>query len=151
MHCPKCGSADTKVLDSRPLDTENAIRRKRECNACGQRFKTIERVEYTQIQVLKKDGTRELFSREKLIKGLLRACDKTPVSLGDLEELVADIEATLASNMEYEVESTQIGEMVMERLRKLNDIAYVRFASVYRQFKDISTFMAELNKLLENP
>lgn len=149
MHCPKCGSVETRVLDSRPLDTENAIRRKRECAHCGQRFKTVERVEYNRIQVLKKDGSRELFSREKLMNGLIRACDKTPISLQDLEELVADIEATLASNMETEVPSAQIGEMVMERLRKMNDVAYVRFASVYRQFKDISTFMEELNKLLE--
>ena len=150
MKCPFCGFADSKVVDSRPSDEGISIRRRRECINCEKRFTTYERVETVPVMVIKKDKTRERFDREKLLGGLLKACEKRPVEIGALESTVNDIENILQNSLEREVTSTKIGELVMDRLKDLDEIAYVRFASVYRQFKDINTFMSELNKLLGN-
>jgi transcriptional regulator NrdR len=149
MKCPFCAHDNSKVVDSRPSDEGNSIRRRRECIACKNRFTTFETVESLPLVVVKKDNSREAFDREKLLRGLLRACEKRPVSMQELEALVADIEQTLQNSMEKEVRSSAIGEMVMERLARLDEVAYVRFASVYRQFKDLDTFLQELNRLLE--
>ena len=149
MKCPFCAHDNSKVVDSRPSDEGSSIRRRRECIACKNRFTTFETVESLPLVVVKKDNSREAFDREKLLRGLMRACEKRPVSLHQLEELVADIEQALQNSMEKEVRSNVIGEMVMERLAKLDEVAYVRFASVYRQFKDLDTFLQELNRLLE--
>ncbi|MCL4514353.1 MAG: transcriptional regulator NrdR [Firmicutes bacterium] len=148
MKCPFCGQPDSKVLDSRASDEGSSIRRRRECIACGQRFTTYERVEEIPLLVIKKDGRRETFDRQKILNGLIRACQKRPVSLEQLEELAAGVEKELRSRLEREVTSGAIGEMVMERLLALDEVAYVRFASVYRQFKDIEKFEQELHKLL---
>lgn len=148
MKCPFCGQPDSKVLDSRASDEGSSIRRRRECTVCGQRFTTYERVEEIPLLVIKKDGRRETFDRQKILNGLLRACQKRPVSLEQLEELAAGVEKELRSRLEREVTSGEIGEMVMERLLTLDEVAYVRFASVYRQFKDIEKFEQELHKLL---
>ncbi|MBR5218712.1 MAG: transcriptional repressor NrdR [Clostridia bacterium] len=150
MKCPFCGHADSKVVDSRPSDEGISIRRRRECINCEKRFTTYERIETVPVMVIKKDKTRERFDREKLMGGLLKACEKRPVEIGALESAVNDIENILQNSLEREVTSTKIGELVMDRLKDLDEIAYVRFASVYRQFKDINTFMSELNKLLGN-
>ncbi len=150
MKCPFCGHADSKVVDSRPSDEGISIRRRRECINCEKRFTTYERIETVPVMVIKKDKTRERFDREKLLGGLLKACEKRPVEIGALETTVNDIENILQNSLEREVTSTRIGELVMDRLKDLDEIAYVRFASVYRQFKDINTFMSELNKLLGN-
>jgi transcriptional repressor NrdR len=147
MKCIRCNCEDTKVIESREVSEGIATRRRRECGECGSRFTTYERVEQPQVVVVKSDGNRELFSREKLMKGLLRATEKTPVTTIDLELLIADIEASLQALHESEVGSKTIGEMVMERLAKLNEVAYVRFASVYRQFKDITGFEKELARI----
>lgn len=147
MKCIRCNCEDTKVIESREVSEGIATRRRRECGECGSRFTTYERVEQPQVVVVKSDGNRELFSREKLMKGLLRATEKTPVTTIDLELLIADIEASLQALHESEVVSKTIGEMVMERLAKLNEVAYVRFASVYRQFKDITGFEKELARI----
>lgn len=147
MKCIRCNCEDTKVIESREVSEGIATRRRRECGDCGSRFTTYERVEQPQVVVVKSDGNRELFSREKLMKGLLRATEKTPVTTIDLELLIADIEAGLQALHESEVASKAIGEMVMDRLAKLNEVAYVRFASVYRQFKDITGFEKELAKI----
>jgi len=149
MKCPFCAHDNSKVVDSRPSDEGNSIRRRRECIACKNRFTTFETVESLPLVVVKKDNSREAFDREKLLRGLMRACEKRPVSLHQLEELVADIEQNLQNSMEKEIRSSMVGEMVMERLAKLDEVAYVRFASVYRQFKDLDTFLLELNRLLE--
>lgn len=149
MKCPFCSHKDSKVIDSRPTDEGNSIRRRRECAVCKRRFTTFEVVESLPIVVIKKDSSREAFDREKLMRGLLRACEKRPVSLQSLNELVSDIELNLHNSMEREVRSEKIGEMVMERLALIDEISYVRFASVYRQFKDINSFMKELNELLK--
>ena len=150
MKCPFCGFADSKVVDSRPSDEGISIRRRRECMSCENRFTTYERIETVPVMVIKKDKTRERFDREKLLRGLLKACEKRPVEITALENMVNDIENILQNTMEREVTSSEIGELVMERLKDLDEIAYVRFASVYRQFKDINSFMAELNNLLGN-
>ena len=150
MKCPYCGYSESKVIDSRPADENSSIRRRRECLSCGKRFTTYETVESLPMVVVKKDGSRQSFDRNKVMSGLIRACEKRPVSYHTLEELVNEIEQTLQNQMEREVSSAQIGELVMERLKKIDEVAYVRFASVYRQFKDINTFMRELNKLLED-
>ena len=147
MKCIRCNCADTRVIESREVSEGIATRRRRECSACQARFTTYERVEQPQVVVLKSDGNRELFSREKLLKGLLRATEKTPVTSIDLELLIADIEAGLQASHENEVSSKIIGEMVMEGLSKLSEVAYVRFASVYRQFKDITGFEQELARM----
>lgn len=148
MRCPFCGFEESKVIDSRPNEESMAIRRRRECLKCEKRFTTYEKVESIPIMVIKKDKTHEMFSRDKLMSGLLRACEKTSVCVDELDSLIDDIEAVISNSLDREVSSSKIGEMVMQRLKVLNEVAYVRFASVYRHFKDINTFMDELNKLL---
>ena len=148
MKGPFCGHPESKVIDSRPADENASIRRRRECLACGKRFTTYETVECLPIVVIKKDGSRQSFDRQKVLRGMIRACEKRPVSLAELEHIADEIEQELQNSMEREIRTADIGEKVMERLRSVDQVAYVRFASVYRQFKDIDTFMAELNKLL---
>ena len=148
MKCPFCGALDSKVIDSRPTDEGESIRRRRECISCEKRFTTYEKVESTPIIVIKKDNARETFDRDKLLSGLLKACEKRPVAVETLEKAVSDIEVALQNSMEKEVTTGKIGELVMEKLKEIDEVAYVRFASVYRQFKDINTFMSELSKLL---
>jgi transcriptional repressor NrdR len=148
MKCPYCGYGESKVVDSRPTDEEAAIRRRRECEKCGKRFTTYEKIEEMPLIIVKKDGSREVYQRNKMMNGLLRACEKRPVSIAQIEAIADDIEKELYNSMDKEIESKKIGEMVMNRLKKIDDVAYVRFASVYRQFKDINTFLEELNKLI---
>ena len=148
MKCPFCGWAESKVIDSRPTDEGERIRRRRECVACGKRFTTYEIIETVPVIVVKKDKSREAFDRVKLFNGLLRACEKRPVSIAQIEKAVSDIEAELQNSLDREVTSVHIGELAMDKLKNLDEVAYVRFASVYRQFKDINTFMEELSKLL---
>jgi len=148
VKCPFCSFSESKVIDSRPVDDGVSIRRRRECMKCEKRFTTYEKVENIPIMVIKKDKTREPFDSEKLLGGLFRACEKRPISTETLENVVEDIEGIIQNTMEREVTTAQIGELVMERLKEIDEVAYVRFASVYRQFKDIDTFMSELNKLL---
>ena len=150
MKCPFCGSADSKVIDSRPTDEGERIRRRRECLACEKRFTTYEVVETTPLMVIKRDGSREAFDRAKLLSGMLKSCEKRPVSLSTLETAVAEIETNLQNSLEREVPSTNIGEYAMEKLKDIDQVAYVRFASVYRQFKDINSFLSELKTILEN-
>ena len=150
MKCPFCAYLESKVVDSRPADEGASIRRRRECLSCHQRFTTYETMESLPLMVVKKDGSRQSFDRNKVMNGLIRACEKRPVSFSTMEEIVNEIEQTLQNEMEREVSSAEIGELVMERLKKVDEVSYVRFASVYRQFKDINTFMRELNKLLED-
>ena len=149
MKCPFCGYSESKVIDSRPTDEGERIRRRRECLKCGKRFTTYELIESLPIIVIKKDKSREPFNREKLLNGMIRACEKRQVSLETLEKAIDDIEQSIQNSMDREVSSDRIGELVMEKLKGIDEVAYVRFASVYRQFKDINTFMEELNKLLE--
>ncbi len=149
MKCPFCAHLESKVVDSRPAEEGSSIRRRRECLACHKRFTTYETMESLPLVVVKKDGSRQSFDRNKLLNGLIRACEKRPVSYSTLEDMVNEIEQVLQNEMEREIKSADIGELVMERLKKVDEVAYVRFASVYRQFKDINTFMRELNKLLE--
>ena len=144
MKCPACGFADSKVIDSRPVEERNSIRRRRECLACQKRFNTFEVIETVQVIVIKKNGDKELFDRNKLLSGLLKACQKRPVNA---EEIVNEIEAELQNSLSTEVTTTEIGEMVMQKLKERDEVAYVRFASVYREFKDIDTFLAELKRL----
>lgn len=148
MRCPYCGFRESKVVDSRPADEGSSIRRRRECLSCEKRFTTYETVESLPMVVIKKDGSRQSFDRQKVLRGMIRACEKRPVTLAELERIADEIEQELQNSMEREIRTEIIGEKVMERLRKVDQVAYVRFASVYRQFKDIDTFMAELNKLL---
>ena len=148
MKCPYCGHPESKVIDSRPADENASIRRMRECLSCARRFTTYETVESLPMVVIKKDGSRQSFDRQKMLRGMIRACEKRPVTLAELERIADEIEQELQNSMEREIRTEIIGEKVMERLRKVDQVAYVRFASVYRQFKDIDTFMAELNKLL---
>jgi transcriptional repressor NrdR len=149
MKCPYCGFLEDKVIDSRPTEENSAIRRRRECNRCMRRFTTYEKVESIPLMVIKKDKTRQPFDREKLINGLLRACEKRPVSVDTLEKLADEIEIQILNSLKREITTNEIGEMVMARLKDIDEVAYVRFASVYRQFKDINTFMEELHKLLK--
>ena len=149
MKCPFCSYEESKVIDSRPTDEGERIRRRRECLKCQKRFTTYEIIENLPVIVIKKDNSREPFNREKVLGGLMRACEKRPVSIDMLEHLIDDIEANLQNSLDREVTSEKIGELVMEKLKKVDEVAYVRFASVYRQFKDINTFMSELSKLLE--
>jgi transcriptional repressor NrdR len=149
LRCPFCGNHGSRVLDSRPVHEGRAIRRRRECEKCEQRFTTFEMIEEQPLIVIKKDGSREEFSREKLLRGLIRACEKRPVPLAKLEDLVVDIERKLRQGGAAEVPSKEIGEMVMERLVDIDEVSYVRFASVYRQFKDINVFVNELEELLQ--
>jgi transcriptional repressor NrdR len=149
MKCGQCGSDDTKVIESRDVDAGQAVRRRRACVACGYRFTTYERVERPQLVVVKNDGTRQLFSRQKLLAGLYRACEKTPVTSLQLEKLVSNVEQQLYNCADTEVVSGKIGELVMEQLPELSEVAYVRFASVYRRFKDIKSFELELSQIRE--
>ena len=148
MKCPFCNFADTKVIDSRAQDDNSVIRRRRVCEKCGKRFTTYERVDMIPITVIKRDGTREIFDKAKLQNGIMKSCNKRPVTAQQIQKLVDDIENTLAGSGEREVESKQLGNMVIERLKDLDEVAYVRFASVYRQFKDIISFIDELEKML---
>lgn len=148
MKCPYCGYSESKVIDSRPSDEGASIRRRRECLSCSKRFTTYETVESMPMVVVKKDGSRQSFDRRKVLGGMLRACEKRPVALAELEKIAAEIEQDLQNSMEREISTDAIGEKVMDRLRTVDQVAYVRFASVYRQFKDIDTFMEELSKLL---
>ena len=148
MKCPFCNFADTKVIDSRAQDDNSVIRRRRVCEKCGKRFTTYERVDMIPITVIKRDGTREIFDKAKLQNGIMKSCNKRPVTAQQIQKLVDDIENTLAGSGEREGESKQLGNMVIERLKDLDEVAYVRFASVYRQFKDINSFIDELEKML---
>ena len=150
MKCPFCGFEESKVIDSRPTDEGQRIRRRRECLQCTKRFTTYEIIESLPIIVIKKDKSRETFNRDKLMTGLLRACEKRPVSFDTLDNMIDEIEIIIQNSLDREVSSERIGELVMEKLKKIDEVAYVRFASVYRQFKDLSTFMEELNKLLSD-
>ena len=149
MKCPFCGHLESKVVDSRPAEEGASIRRRRECLACHKRFTTYETVESLPLMVIKKDGNRQTFDKTKLLNGMIRACEKRPVSYDTLEKIADEIEQELQNSLERETNTERIGELVMERMKKVDEVAYVRFASVYRQFKDINTFMAELTKLLE--
>jgi transcriptional repressor NrdR len=148
MRCPFCNYNETKVLDSRPTEEGNSIRRRRECLKCSKRFTTYEKVEDLPIYVIKKDGTREAFDKRKIMTGLLKSCEKRPVSINQIENMADDIEKQIYNTLETEVTSQYIGEIIMKMLKDTDDVAYVRFASVYRQFKDINTFMDELQKIL---
>ena len=148
MKCPYCGFNESKVIDSRPADENNSIRRRRECLSCGRRFTTYETVESLPVVVVKKDGSRQSFDRAKVLGGMIRACEKRPVPMARLEKVAAEIEQELQSSMEREISTEIIGERVMENLRGIDQVASVRFASVYRQFQDIDSFMEELSKLL---
>lgn len=148
MKCPFCGHDEDKVIDSRPSDEGTAIRRRRECISCNARFTTYEKVENLPLVVIKKDGTRQPFDRDKLISGIMKACEKRPVTTAQIENLVNSIETQSQNSLKREIMSQEIGEMVMERLKLIDEIAYVRFASVYRQFKDVNSFLEELNEML---
>ena len=148
MKCPYCSYEESKVIDSRSADDGERIRRRRECISCQKRFTTYEIIESVPVIVVKKDKSREAFDRNKLLGGMLRACEKRPVPITAIEKAVSDIEADLQNSLDREVTSVHIGELAMDKLKELDEVAYVRFASVYRQFKDINTFMEELNKLL---
>lgn len=150
MKCPYCDYSGTKVLDSRPANENKSIRRRRECESCNRRFTTFEMIEETPLIVIKKDGSREEFSRDKILRGLIRACEKRPVPVERLEVIVSEVEKELRTTALAEVESSDIGAIVMNQLYPVDEVAYVRFASVYRQFKDIDMFMKELNMLLSN-
>lgn len=149
MKCPGCGFAENKVLDSRPTDG-GAIRRRRECLQCQRRFTTYERIEEVPVMVVKKDGSRQVFDRTKVLNGVMRACEKRPVSFEEMEKLVRAVESGVTSAADNEISSAKIGEMIMDGLRELDEVAYVRFASVYRRFQDINTFMEELELLLKD-
>lgn len=149
MKCPYCAHPESKVVDSRPTDENASIRRRRECLSCGKRFTTYETVESVPLVVVKKDGSRESFDRNKILNGLVKACEKRPVPLQTLENATADIEQQLLNSLSREVKSELIGELVMTALKEIDQVAYVRFASVYRQFQDIDSFMSELTKLLK--
>ena len=149
MKCPYCGYLESKVVDSRPADEGASIRRRRECLSCHKRFTTYETVESLPLMVVKKDGSRQSFDRNKVLGSMLRACEKRTVSMADLERMTDEIEQNLQNNLEREIPTEMVGEQVMDKLRDADEVAYVRFASVYRQFKDIQTFMSELKKLLE--
>ncbi len=149
MKCPYCGSEDIRVIDSRPADEQNAIRRRRECEKCGKRFTTYERLETFPLMVIKKDESREPYDREKAEKGIVLACHKRPVSASQISKMLDDLESLLYNTGKREVPASVIGEFIMERLRELDAVAYVRFASVYREFKDVDTFAEEITKLLK--
>lgn len=148
MRCPFCGHAEDRVIDSRPSEEGAAIRRRRECISCGSRFTTYEKIETLPLLVIKKDGSRQPFDREKLISGIIKSCEKRPVSTAQVEELVNRIELQIQNALKREISSREIGEMVMEGLKSIDEVAYVRFASVYRQFRDVNSFLEELNEML---
>lgn len=147
MKCPFCANIDTKVVDSRALDENTVIKRRRFCDKCGEKFTTYERLDTIQLTVIKQDGTREIFSRDKILNGLIRSCNKRNITRQQLEKTVDEIEAAISNTMRREVETKEIGELVMEKLKEMDEVAYVRFASVYKQFKNIDTFMEELAKI----
>ena len=149
MKCPACGNPDLKVIDSRPIEEGNSIRRRRECLRCGRRFTTYEVVESLPIIVVKRDGTRQSFDRNKILNAMVRAFDKRKVEMSDLERITTEIEQTIQNTLEREVSTDKIGEMVMERIKPLDEVAYIRFASVYRRFQDVRSFIHEINKFLE--
>jgi transcriptional repressor NrdR len=149
MKCPFCGYSESKVVDSRPAEEGATIRRRRECLSCQKRFTTYEIMERLPLIVIKKDGSRQTFDKQKLINGILRACEKRPVSIADIQAVADEVEQELQNSLEREIASSEVGEMVMSGIKNLDEVAYVRFASVYRQFRDINTFMEELNKLLQ--
>ena len=148
MKCPYCGFEDSKVVDSRPAEEGSSIRRRRECLKCEKRFTTYETVESLPMVVIKKDGSRQSFDRDKILRGIQRSCEKRPVPFAEMERMTSEIEQEIQNSLEREVSTDTIGQKVMEKLKGADEVAYVRFASVYRQFKDINTFMAELNKIL---
>ena len=148
MKCPFCNHENTRVIDSRPAEDNNSIRRRRVCDECGKRFTTYEKVEETILMVIKKDGRREAFDRAKILNGIIKACEKRPVTMAQMEAIVAEIEKTISNTMEKEIESYDIGELIMNHLKDVDEVAYVRFASVYRQFTDVNTFVKEIEKLL---
>lgn len=148
MKCQYCGGLESKVIDSRMTEEGNSIRRRRECEACHKRFTTYERIEQISIMVIKKDKTREYFDREKILKGILRSCEKRKITLEQMEGIVDNIEKEIQNSMKREVSSLEIGEMVMKHLKNLDEISYVRFASVYREFKDLDSFMEELKQMM---
>ncbi len=150
MKCPYCGYSESRVIDSRPAEEGATIRRRRECLSCQKRFTTYEIMERVPLIVIKKDGSRQTFDKMKILNGLLRACEKRPVALNDMQKVADEIEQELQNSLEREVDSAVIGELVMKKLKGLDEVAYVRFASVYRSFKDLNTFMDELNKLLKD-
>ena len=150
MRCPFCGHENIRVIDSRPAEENNSIRRRRVCDECGKRFTTYEKVETIPLIVIKKDNNRETYDREKMERGILRACHKRPVSAAQIKKIVDEIEAEVFERDEKEISSKQIGELVMAKINKLDPVAYVRFASVYREFKDVETFMEELRKVLNS-
>ena len=149
MKCPFCGYDDSKVLDTRPTDEGNTIRRRRECLNCKKRFTTYEKIEQSPIMVIKKDGNRQAFDREKIIRGMIKSCEKRPVSAADIEEAVNNIEKKIENSMKKEISSLEVGEMVMDELKDLDEVSYVRFASVYREFKDLQSFMDELKNFVK--
>lgn len=149
MKCPFCGAENIKVIDSRPSEENNAIRRRRQCEQCDRRFTTYETIENAPLIVIKKDETREPYLREKIMSGLLRSCHKRPVPMVEIDRMINDIENILYNTMKKEIESSYIGELVMEKLKDIDEVAYVRFASIYREFRDINTFMDELKKILK--
>ncbi len=149
MRCPYCDYYDSRVVDSRPTDEGQAIRRRRECASCLKRFTTYEKIEEIPLIVVKKDGNRQAYDRNKLLNGIIKSCEKRPVPIEKIEKIVDDIEKTLSNSLEKEVTSVEIGEMVMSELKDLDEVAYVRFASVYRQFKDVNSFMDELKSMLD--
>ena len=150
MKCPYCNEADTKVIDSRPADDNSSIRRRRQCEKCGKRFTTYEKLETMPLMVIKKDRSRETYDRSKIESGIIHSCHKRPVSTQQINAMIDEIENQIFNMEEKEVETTVIGELVMRKLKQLDEVAYVRFASVYREFKDVNTFMEELGKLLQN-
>lgn len=149
MKCPFCGYNDSKVLDTRPTDEGSTIRRRRECLNCNKRFTTYEKIEQSPIMVIKKDGNRQAFDREKIIRGMIKSCEKRPVSANDIEEAVNNIEKKIENSMKKEISSLEIGEMVMDELKDLDEVSYVRFASVYREFKDLQSFVDELESFVK--
>lgn len=149
MKCPFCSYFESKVIDSRPTDEGQAIRRRRECIECGKRFTTYEKIEEIPLIIVKKDGNRQSYNRNKLLNGIIKSCEKRPVSVDTIERIVEEIEKNLYNSLEREIKSEEIGEMVMNKLKEIDEVSYVRFASVYRQFKDLNSFMEELKKILD--
>ncbi|TJX68695.1 transcriptional repressor NrdR [Soehngenia saccharolytica] len=150
MKCPFCDYPESKVVDSRPTDEGQAIRRRRECIRCGKRFTTYEKIEEVPVMIVKKDGNRQVYDRNKIMNGIIKACEKRPVPMNVIEKMVDDIEKAIFNSLEKEITSKEIGEMVMTKLKDVDEVAYVRFASVYRQFKDVNSFLDELKKLLDD-
>ena len=147
--CPYCDFDTSKVVDSRPIEEGNSIRRRRECENCKRRFTTYEKIEQVNVMVVKKDGAREFFDREKILKGIIRSCEKRPISIKQMENIVTDIEKEIVNMMQREISSEEIGNLVMDKLKDIDEVSYVRFASVYRQFKDVNSFLDELKNIIE--